>query len=1753
MRLSFFRQKIAVFLALSLLVTAPVFAAEDVPDINTSSTQSYEDEGDHADTGEDDNDDASSGLKEEDGSDLPSAGDATQNEKKADDKADSGETQQSGDNKSEDDSDTDDSGSGDEESDEDEDEDSDDEDADSVENDDTEDEEGDTVSASSTPQRVALYRNAFSTLGTGSTEIKVNLKKATASLHEHSVTIEWELLDAEDTVGYSVYRSTNAEFTNPVLVASVDKYTYECPDPDIYQEGDVYFYRVYRLIGSQEVDPDSASRIVAAYYGERTKDLSTDPSSDTYVSVSMSGVDSGMPCTINYDGQPHAATCRTPDDYRGVIEYYYKKSGGDWTKNAPADIGEYEIKLIAGDYKDYNASSDDFTGLMELTNSSKWKFEIVSTDLSDATINLDSSEFTYNGSKQKPGVTSVKIGGRELSQGDDYNIEYDPADGGKNVGEYGITITPADGSSYTGSKSTSYNIAPCTVNVTAINKTITQGEEPVLEYYNDTPVDGETPAFSGALATTYDKDNPIAGSYNITQGTLALKTSGSFNKDNYTISFTGGTITVNATMHTVHFRGNHGDATPADQEESVEDGGTIAESSVTRPTRTGNWYFDGWYKDAACSAGKEWDFSTVINKDWDIYAKWTEKETLTSASFNYTAPIPRIFNRGAQGVTADNFTKPVDYDGTLTFSYAKVTGGTPGTYNANPIDAGVYQVKIDASAGSKHKAVTGLTDPSWRFTISKFTLTNANYISTSPTSYIYNGSEQPEPTVTVKHGSAALTKGSEFTLSYPDGRTALGKKRITVTGYGNNYDGSFTVTDAFEIGKKKLSDQDVTVTVAAGPHVYTGSAIEPGITVVYNGNTLSPVTDYSVSYSDNVNVSGTAKVTITARESSNYSDSKTVTFTISPRPLTSTGIVYSVSPTTYTYDGTEHKPAVTLKDNGTDLSAADDYTVTYLNNVNAGSNTAVAKVTGKGNYTGELQETFTINRATVNETNAEIIISNYEKYDDQNVGYFEYSGTPITPGITLKINGVTVTVKDTDFDRSDSNNGVSTQHKRQGTITLTGKAGGNYNGSVSKTYNIINKKIKAVFSSNGSPAGEKYVYYNEEYGELLSLTIVGYSFNGWYTLPEGGSPVYSTTTVTNTLDHVLYANWNANTYEVTLDANDGHFGSTGSDNKRKIRVKYGKTYGEGTLDPNDEPLQGVLPEPVRTGYDFDGWYADAATRIDAGTTVEIVNDAEFQAHWTAKQYTVTFDPNDAAATVTPATKQVTFGSTYGDLPTAVKTGYSCTGWYTDPVNETGTLVEDTTIVTTSAENQTLYAHWDADTYHVTLDVNGGDPVAAGGFNVTFDGYYTGLSTIGDPTRTGYEFTGWYDAKSGGNIITATYPKVSIARDHTLYAQWRAKKYQVTLDLNDNGSGKAHINPATNPIEVTYDQKYSNLPEPEWLYREYTFMGWFTAGGQEIKKTDICQTPGDHTLTAHWEFTISVNGISLDRKEAEIKTRTDITLTAKVKPENATDKKVIWESSDSSVARVDKDGRVTGLNPGEAVITASSHFDPSIKDTCKITVVPGNEEEVVDTEGNKVIIVRDPETNDYTTQIDGLSVLVISRADGSAPDIARYLFTSKRIKPGHKGYVLFQGVLYKTGRHCKIRYRKNKNAGTATAKVIWKKISAPRKKGIKRSKRDFMILVRSVSACNVVKMKKMPGCRKIIKMWLECDGVKIKIRKKNFKAKYTKEYITIQFRNSLEGSATFKRSEFRRKRLMIFIDQTAVQNNGKNDQQNAQTA
>lgn len=263
---------------------------------------------------------------------------------------------------------------------------------------------------------------------------------------------------------------------------------------------------------------------------------------------------------------------------------------------------------------------------------------------------------------------------------------------------------------------------------------------------------------------------------------------------------------------------------------------------------------------------------------------------------------------------------------------------------AQPFDAGTY--KVTASCESESTIYTAEAT----FTVEPREIEAKDVAFDKELTYTGNELTQ---TVTVTVNGKTLTVGTDYTVSDLTG-TEPGSYPVTVAGTGN-YTGE--VTKSFTISKAQISS--AAITYDAGPYGYTGKEWKPEVTVSFNSATLTAGNDYTVSYENNINA-GTAKIIITGI-GDHFTGLTEKTFTINSAEIS--GCTFAPI-ADVTYNTKAHTPEVTVAISGRTLEADKDYTVSYASNVNAG--TATVTVTGKGNFTGSANTTFTIAKADLN-------------------------------------------------------------------------------------------------------------------------------------------------------------------------------------------------------------------------------------------------------------------------------------------------------------------------------------------------------------------------------------------------------------------------------------------------------------------------------------------------------------------------------------------------------------------------------------------------------------------------------------------------------------------------------------------------------------------------------------------------------------------------------------------------------------------
>ena len=321
----------------------------------------------------------------------------------------------------------------------------------------------------------------------------------------------------------------------------------------------------------------------------------------------------------------------------------------------------------------------------------------------------------------------------------------------------------------------------------------------------------------------------------------------------------------------------------------------------------------------------------------------------------------------------------------------------------------------------------------------------------------------------------------------------------------------------------------------------------------------------------------------------------------------------------------------------------------------------------------------------------------------------------------------------------------------------------NGDGEYNKTYMIDKTKPKCVLTASGENKVGEY------YGSDVNITFSGSEDqNGTGTSYKSGIKRYGIGSLTGATTAILSTDSEGTTYTGYIEDNAGNTNTCTVTVKRKTNYVVNYNTNGGSCPNSTKTVvygeqYGPLCNPTKAGYKFVGWYRESSLSNEVIATTIFKNETDtLYAKWAEDSYTVTFNGN--GGTPDTATKNVIYLSTYGSLPSASRNGHTFAGWYTS--SSGGTKVNSTDTYNLTSD-QTLYAHWNANSYTITLNANGGS-VSSTSVSVTYLSTYGSLPT---PTRGGYSFLGWYTAASGGTKINST-DTYSLTTGQTLYAQWK---------------------------------------------------------------------------------------------------------------------------------------------------------------------------------------------------------------------------------------------------------------------------------------------------------------------------------------------------------------------------------------------
>ena len=771
-----------------------------------------------------------------------------------------------------------------------------------------------------------------------------------------------------------------------------------------------------------------------------------------------------------------------------------------------------------------------------------------------ATITLAEASHVFDWLAHTPVISSVISNSDPLTKGTDYTV--DGIDAYTNASSYPITITGIG--KYKGTKTVYFNITQRNISGASVQFTPTSF---VYNHQDQAPLANTVEVYLQGQHLTLNTD------YN----NVNIPTSQ--NAGSYDISITGignfiGTASSTYTITKMPisnctFTGNT----------SFPYNGEIQKPTIT--VHDGGGYLtEGTHYTVTYSNGNSKDVGTYTMtftaKDGTNYSGSKEiTYSITSAGFDITA----IANQTYTGAEITPAVEVKDGTNVLTLhTHYEVVYSN----NINVGPARVSVVGINSYNGKFGEVTFNITPKS----VSGLTIT------LSQNSFTYNASTQ-KPTVTVKDGDTPLVENKDYTLVNAGGVNVGDSYKATITGFGN-YTGTLN-SDNYTISALTYDNDNTTITLGTTNYVYDGDAKEPTVQQVKVGGIVIPSTDYTVSYTTDHTSAGSKTVTISPSSNNNLSGSATKTYTINPKPLTSDMITLSgtgFENNSFTYDGQNHAPTVTVKDGDNTLNTTDHYDLTNVEHSAVGI--YYVTVTGKGNYSGTIKVPYTI-ASDNNETGVTVTWS-------EAPAAIIYTGNPITLNLTVTKGGSTLTAG-TDYEFAYNNN----TNVGEATITILGK--GNYHFVKYAKFNIL----KCPLTAN-----------------MIELSANDFTYNGSAQKPN--ITVTYNGVRTEGLDYTL-------TNEGTTNVGTGYYEVTGIGNftgTLKSTDTGMPTYTISALDLSSTQVSNVhidlypLPNAV-----YDGTYKEPGVQK---VVITLTNNTQLTL---TSGYTVSYTNNKNASTTDP--------------------------------------------------------------------------------------------------------------------------------------------------------------------------------------------------------------------------------------------------------------------------------------------------------------------------------------------------------------------------------------------------------------------------------------------------------------------------------------------------------------------------------------
>lgn len=347
----------------------------------------------------------------------------------------------------------------------------------------------------------------------------------------------------------------------------------------------------------------------------------------------------------------------------------------------------------------------------------------------------------------------------------------------------------------------------------------------------------------------------------------------------------------------------------------------------------------------------------------------------------------------------------------------------------------------------------------------------------------------------VSYGGKKLTENKDYTLTKGNALKGVGESgNLVITGKsGSNWSSasSYSKKIPWQVVKADIASENITMEYTNC--TYDGTAKAPKITIEDSrfrtyyptatvDGTLEEGTDYTVTYGDAAHDNiqpGTVKVVITGK--GNYSGSVEKEFTISDAGKNQDISQADIKVSDATYTGAAVTPDVKVVYAGTTLKKDKDYTVQYRNNINVGTMTATAVISGMGDYTGSVEKNFTINKKDLSDPTIKVTAS------DVTYAYGSNVSSPVIT-VTDTASGKELTGGTYGTDYTISYPTRPTEVGDNYSFTITAKADSNYTGTATDTYRVLPLDVSQ--SAQVTLAQTEYEYNGEAFKPAVTAVVV---------------------------------------------------------------------------------------------------------------------------------------------------------------------------------------------------------------------------------------------------------------------------------------------------------------------------------------------------------------------------------------------------------------------------------------------------------------------------------------------------------------------------------------------------------------------------------------------------------------------------------------------------------------------------------------